>query len=48
VNKWAHELHKELSKEAVQMHSKCMKECSTFLVIKDANQNLTKISSHLS
>jgi hypothetical protein len=35
MKKWVHELNREFSKEEVQMASKCMKKCSTFLVIKD-------------
>jgi hypothetical protein len=41
MKKWAHELNRKLSKEEVQMASKYMKKYSSFLVIKDANQNNT-------
>jgi hypothetical protein len=34
MKKWAHELNGEFSKEEVQVASKYMKKCSTFLVIK--------------
>jgi hypothetical protein len=45
MEKWAHELNRELSKEEVQIPSKYMKKCSTFLA-RNANQNYTKISFH--
>jgi hypothetical protein len=35
MKKWAHELNRELSKKEVQMASKHMKKCSTFLVLKE-------------
>jgi hypothetical protein len=35
MNKWAHELNGELSKEEVQMASKYMRKCSNSLFIKE-------------
>jgi hypothetical protein len=35
VKKWAHELNRKFSKEEVQMPSKYMKKCSSFLAIKE-------------
>jgi hypothetical protein len=46
MKKWAHELNMGFSKEEVQIASKYMKKCSTFLNKRDANQNNTKVSSH--
>jgi hypothetical protein len=46
MKKWAHELNREFSKEEVQMASKYMKKCSTFLVIKEM-QIKTVLRFHL-
>jgi hypothetical protein len=46
MNKLAHELNREFSKEEVQMSSKYMKKCSTFLVIKEM-QIKTTLRFHL-
>jgi hypothetical protein len=35
MNKRTHELNREFSKEEVQMGSKHIKKCSTYLIIKD-------------
>jgi hypothetical protein len=35
MKKWAHDLHKEFSKEELQRTSKFMKKCSSSLVIKE-------------
>jgi hypothetical protein len=35
MKKWAHELNRVFSKKEVQMASKYMKKCLTFLVIKE-------------
>jgi hypothetical protein len=46
VKKLAHELNREFSKEEIQMNSKCMKKCSTSLVIKEM-QIKTPLRFHL-
>jgi hypothetical protein len=46
MKKWAYELNREFSQEEVQMASKYMKKCSTFLVIKQM-QLKTTLRLHL-
>jgi hypothetical protein len=41
MKKWAHELNREFSKEEVQMASKYMKKCKTFLVKKEMQTETT-------
>jgi hypothetical protein len=41
MKKWAHDLHKEFSKEEVQMTSKNMKKCSSSLLIKETKIKTT-------
>jgi hypothetical protein len=40
MKKWTHELNRGFSKEEVQMASKYMKKCSTFLLIKESKSKL--------
>jgi hypothetical protein len=46
MKKWAHKLNRKVIKE-VQMASKYMKKCSTFLVIKEIQIKIT-LRFHLS
>jgi hypothetical protein len=41
MKKWAHDLHKEFSKEEVQMTSKYMKKCASPFAIKETKIKTT-------